>query len=39
MAEGGAPHRAGEGLLGLQPQAVAWHDPADPLNDPGRDQP
>jgi hypothetical protein len=38
MPQGRAPGRIGEGLLGLQPQAVARHHPADPVDNPGRDQ-
>jgi hypothetical protein len=32
------PVRVGEGFLGLEPQAVAWHDPADAVNDAGGNQ-
>ena len=32
MAEGRPPARVGKGLLGLQAQAVAWHDPDHPLD-------
>ena len=38
MPQGGTPGRIGEGLLGLQAQAVAGHHPAHPLDNPGRDQ-
>ena len=39
MAQGGAPGRVGEGLLGLQTQAVARHDPADAIDQAGLHQP
>ena len=38
VPQGLPPGRVGEDLLGLQPQAVARHHPADPLADAGGDQ-
>src|SRR3954447_17015390 len=38
MSQRGPPGRIGEGLLGLQSQAVARDHPADPFADAGADQ-
>ncbi|GAV33985.1 hypothetical protein ROTAS13_01645 [Roseomonas sp. TAS13] len=38
VAQRPPPEGIGEGLLGLQAQAVARHHPADPLHDPGCDE-
>jgi len=39
VIERGPPGGIGERFLCLEPQAIARHYPADPLDDPGRDQP
>ncbi len=39
MIESEAPCRIGKGFFRLQTQTVARHDPADPLDDAGLDQP
>ena len=38
IAEHAPPARIAEGLLGLQPQAVTRHDPAEAVAQPGPDQ-
>ena len=38
VVECAAPVRVGEGLLSLKPQAVAWHHPADTLDDASPDE-
>ena len=38
MAEGGPPERIDKRFLGLQAERIPWHDPANPVDDAGRDQ-